>query len=63
LAKEAKLDHEIRMTELTTQQAQLGEGEKEDGQTPSEPRREGNLVLETVFLGTQCSHNYLIAYY
>jgi len=45
--EQAKLAHEIRVLELKAQQTQLGEDPGDDGATPSEPRGEGNLALQT----------------
>jgi len=45
--EQAKLAHKIRVLELKAQQTQLGEDPGDDGATPSEPRGEGNLVLQT----------------
>ena len=45
--EQAKLAHKIRVLELKAQQTQLGEDAGDDGATPSEPRGEGNLALQT----------------
>jgi len=36
--EQAKLDREIRMLEMRARPTHLGEGEGDDGRTPSEPR-------------------------
>jgi len=54
--EQAKLAHEIRVLELKAQQTQLGEDAGDDGATPSEPRGEGNLALQTKRFGEMMRH-------
>ena len=54
--EQAKLDHELRMLEMRARPTQLGEGEGGYGLTPSEPRGEGNLALQTKRFGEMMRH-------
>ena len=54
--EQAKLAHKIRVLELKAQQTQLGEDAGGDGATPSEPRGEGNLALQTKRFGEMMRH-------
>jgi len=49
--EQAKLAHEIWVLERKARQTQLGEDAGDDGATPSEPRDEGNLALQTKQFG------------
>ena len=55
-AEQVRLDHEVRMEELKTRQAKPGDVERVDGQTPSDPRGTGNLVLQTKRFGEMMRH-------
>ena len=44
------------MLEMRARPTQLGEGEEGYGRTPSEPRGEGNLVLQTKRFGEMMRH-------
>jgi len=54
--EQAKLAHEIWVLELKAQQTQLGEDAGDDGATPSEPRGEGSLALQTKRFGEMTRH-------
>ena len=54
--EQAKLDHEIRVLELRARQSQLGEDERDDGETPSEPSVMGILARQTKRFGDTMRH-------
>ena len=55
-AEQVKLDHEIRLVKLKARQAKPGDGEKVDGQTPSDSSVAGNLALQTKRFGEMMRH-------